>query len=275
MKEPRRRSVMDHMGGAVPIILVINIVVFLMWWYSEGDREFYVFMRDNFSVSLTGVKNWRPWILLTAAFSHYYGMHLFVNMFVLYSFGTVMEKVLGTRRFVIFYLLGCFVASVAHVLLSLIPELGNTAGVGASGGVAAIMVLFAFMFPRQIILLFFVLPLPAILAAVLFVGYDAYSLIRQIIDAGFEGHARIGHGAHLGGAAFGVAYYFAFLKRAAGRSRRRRRGRRREESVDYTDPDASRMDFLLGKIQQGGLDSLTPEERDFMIYISEKMRRDS
>ena len=34
------------------------------------------------------------------------------------------------------------------------------------------------------------------------------------------------------------------------------------------------MDFLLNKIRQGGLDSLTPEERDFMIYMSDKMRRD-
>jgi hypothetical protein len=58
-------------------------------------------------------------------------------------------------------------------------------------------------------LLFFVVPLPAIVGALAFIGLDVWGLIAQAEGGGLP----IGHGAHLGGAFAGILYYVLFLRR--------------------------------------------------------------
>jgi membrane associated rhomboid family serine protease len=65
------------------------------------------------------------------------------------------------------------------------------------------------MYPRAGILLFFVLPVPALIGALIFVGLDVVGLIAQSEGGGLP----IGHGAHLGGAATGALYYLLVVRR--------------------------------------------------------------
>jgi membrane associated rhomboid family serine protease len=74
--------------------------------------------------------------------------------------------------------------------------------------------LFALMFPRQIILLFYIIPLPAIFGALGFVALDLWGLSAQAHGGGLP----IGHGAHLGGALTGAVFYFLFLRRPLRKS---------------------------------------------------------
>lgn len=130
-------------------------------------------------------------------------LHLALNMFVLSSFGPIVELTLGARRFVQFYLMASVVSSLSHALVSnYILSEPSLPALGASGAIAGLILLFSLLFPRQKILLLGFIPVPAILGAVLFVALDLWGLSAQAEGGGLP----IGHGAHLGGAFTGLIY---------------------------------------------------------------------
>jgi rhomboid-like protein len=100
----------------VSAIILINIGVFIMWQrLGEGPSSYMV---DNFLVSWTGLQQGRYWTLLTSVFSHESLFHIFINMFVLNSFGSLLEQVLGHWRFLAFYLVAGIVSSLSHAMVS-------------------------------------------------------------------------------------------------------------------------------------------------------------
>jgi rhomboid-like protein len=187
----------------------LNVIVFIMWQTDDPSRLSW--MEDNFSVSWSGLMAGRYWTLLTSVFSHSLLLHVLINMFVLKSFGGLMEEVLGPWRFLKFYLAAGISGSVLHALVSnYYLHVPDQAAVGASGAIAGLVLLFSLLFPREKILLFAVIPVPAMLGAVLLVGLDIWGLSAQAHGGGLP----LGHGAHLGGAAMGLLYYFFFLRKA-------------------------------------------------------------
>ncbi len=195
---------------AVNVIVGLNVVVWLAWKHGHhlqvGIPEL---LLDNFLVSLSSLEEGRWWTLLTSAFSHAMGLHLMVNMIVLKSFGQPLEQAWGSRRFVGFYLCAAVASSAAHASLSYfgwedIPALG------ASGAIAGVLMCFAFLYPQRLLLFFMVVPVPAWLAVTAFVGLDIWGLIEQRSGGGLP----IGHGAHLGGALFGLLW--SLLDRSLG-----------------------------------------------------------
>jgi membrane associated rhomboid family serine protease len=189
----------------IPIIILLNVLVFICWQIPDYQD----FMLENFTVSWTLLEQGRYWTLLTSVFSHNMLMHILINMLVLQSFGTIMAAVLGTRRFLAFYLVAGMVASFSHAFVSaFIVGNPDIPAVGASGAIAGLVLVFSLMFPREKILLFFIIPLPAMVGALAFIGLDIWGLIAQAEGGGLP----IGHGAHLGGAFTGILYYFLFLR---------------------------------------------------------------
>ena len=203
----------------VPAFLLINAAVFAMWiWLGQSP-----FMLDNFLVSWDGLLAGRWWTLLSSEFSHILFLHFFLNMYVLASFGSIVEEAIGSARFFGFYVVAAIVASLAHAGVSAFvmgkPELP---ALGASGALSGIILLFSFLFPRARILLLGLIPMPAIVGAVLFVALDVVGLIAQSEGGGLP----IGHGAHLGGAVTGMLFYLLFVRRMEVGMR---------ERVDYGD----------------------------------------
>src|SRR5687768_6004200 len=94
------------------IIIVINIAVYLLWSFADEPRLEYMY--KNFLVSWDALSEGRYWTLLTSAFSHNMLIHILLNMFVLSSFGPVIEKVLGSWRFLKFYLVAGIMGSLSH-----------------------------------------------------------------------------------------------------------------------------------------------------------------
>ncbi len=188
---------------AVPIIIFLNILVFIAWRF--GSQHELQFMVDHFLVSWTGLSEERWWTLLTSVFSHTMFLHLLINMFVLNSFGPIVEAIVGTRRFLIFYISAGMFSSLCHALVSAFflqsPELP---ALGASGAISGLILFFSLMFPREKILLLGFIPLPAFFGALVFIGLDIVGLIAQAEGGGLP----IGHGAHLGGALAGTIFYF-------------------------------------------------------------------
>jgi len=191
----------------VKSIIFINIGVFLLWTFFYQTYPAFYF--NNFLVSWTGLTNGLAWTAITSVFSHNAFFHLFINMYIFLGFGIALEMELGSMRFLRFYLTAGVIASVTHAAVSNIllaqPDLP---ALGASGAIAGVVMVFSLMFPKEKILIFGIIPVPAIWGVLLMVGIDLWGLFEQTKG----GTLPIGHGAHLGGAFTGLFYYLFFLR---------------------------------------------------------------
>ncbi len=125
--------------------------------------------------------------------------HLLFNMFTLYFFGRAMEPFftdqLGPLGFVLFYIGGLVVSILPTYLKN--RDNPNYRSLGASGAVSAVLFSYILLAPwQQIIVL--VIPMPAIVYAVLYTAYSIYMDRR--------GQDNVNHSAHLWGAAYGVLF---------------------------------------------------------------------
>ncbi len=147
--------------------------------------------------------------MLTSGFIHSNRtwMHLLINMFVLYQFGEIVERefvkdfgpTLGRVNYLGLYLLTIVCASLPSYFRH--KDNPSYSALGASGGVSGIMFVFALFFPWAMLGLFFIIPCPAIIAAVLYLVYSHWADRNQ--------NDNIGHDAHLYGALFGAAFAIA------------------------------------------------------------------
>ena len=137
-------------------------------------------------------KEWSRW--LTAGFVHVSFMHLLFNMVTLFYFGPYIESIVGSGRFLAIYL-GSELAANALTYLKYKDNIQYSA-VGASGAISGILFAFCLFAPFERLYIFFALPMPAIVFAVLYVGLSIYASRREV--------GRVAHEAHLGGALGGL-----------------------------------------------------------------------
>jgi len=256
---------------AVSVIIGLNVLVFLVWQAASYSPRLFEFMTENFLVSTTHILHLHVWTLVTAAFSHSELWHLAINMFVLWSFGTVLEHLWGTRVFVLVYLAAAVVASVSHCAVSsFLLGRDDIPALGASGAVSGLLLAYALHFPRHRILLFGIVPVPALAGVLAFVGLDLWGLIAQ----GRGGGLPIGHGAHLGGALAGALIYFLYL-RATYPIRSASPPRPGAVKATLTPEEAREFERIRIKIETTGPHTLTPKEQDFLDRLRERVLRAS
>lgn len=240
---------------ALPVIVGLNAVVFLAWLVAARGSELWSLLAVNFMVSTNRLEHGLWWTLLTAAFSHQELWHFLLNMVVLWSFGTVLERLLGSRLFVVFFLVSAIVSSASHCLVSsLLLHDDRIAALGASGAVSAVLIAFSLSFPRNKILLFGIVPIPAIAGAALFVAIDLWGLFAQTRGAALP----IGHGAHLGGALCGAVLWAALLRG------RLRSAASRPRQVPLANDEVEVFERIRAKLNVEGPEALTPKERAFL-----------
>lgn len=143
--------------------------------------------------------------MLTSGFIHADMMHLIVNMYVLYGFGQQVEEYFyglfgiyaGRLIFFAIYVLSIIIAD----LPSFIKHQDNPsyAAIGASGATSAIVLIYCMISPWSWLLLFFAIPIPAIVLAVLYLIYSSW--------AAKNSRDNIGHDAHFWGAIAGVSLF--------------------------------------------------------------------
>lgn len=249
--DPHRRLI------AVPVIIGLNALVFLAWQAARTMPGLAELMVTNFLVSAVHLAHGLVWTVVTSAFSHNALWHLALNMIVLWSFGSVLERLWRVRVFTTFYLVAAVVASLSHCAVSaLLLGQPESSALGASGAVSGLLLAYAFMFPRHRILVFGVIPVPALAGALAFVGLDLWGLFAQTRGGGLP----IGHGAHLGGALTGALFYLAWV-------RKRMPERPSSAPVRVTPEEAAEIDRIRLKLEREGSDALTENERAFILDL--------
>jgi membrane associated rhomboid family serine protease len=143
---------------------------------------------------------------ITSGFIHQHHMHLLINMFSFYFFGTAIEQIFGYlfgAAGAIYYIALYLMAIVVSDLPTFFKQQDNPRynSLGASGGVAAVIFAFIIFEPLQSICLYFVFCLPGF---ILGVGYIIYSYYQ-----GRRSNDNINHEAHLYGALFGLVFCIA------------------------------------------------------------------
>lgn len=151
---------------------------------------------------INGPGEWYRFI--THGFVHADIAHLAINMFVLFSFGRIVEQLIflvSARMPVTMYLLLYLSAMIAAALPGYFRHRNNVAytAVGASGAIAAILFFFILYRPSEKLMLIF-LPIP-INAVIFGILYLAYEFIMDKKAAG-----RIAHDAHFWGAVYGIVF---------------------------------------------------------------------
>jgi membrane associated rhomboid family serine protease len=150
------------------------------------------------------------WQLISYSFLHGGVLHLALNMFALYMFGPEIERFLGRRRFITYWLICVIGAGLTQALAQLLGPAGSGGPmVGASGGIFGLLLAFGMAWPRRrLVLLFPPIPLPAWLFVTL------YGLLE--LGLGITGsQSSVAHFAHLGGMAGGLVLILWWRHRAS------------------------------------------------------------
>ena len=170
------------------ILLVLNVLVAVYTFFVEPS------LLDRWAFKPVRFMQGEYWRLITAGFVHVGLAHLAFNMITLYFFGPYIESLLGPARFLAIY----FGSEVAANLLTLAKHRDNPAysAAGASGAISGVLFSFCLFQPFAMLGIMFVIPMPAIVFAVVYVVGSIY--------ASQQGGGRIAHEAHLGGALGGV-----------------------------------------------------------------------
>lgn len=189
----QRRS--THSSAIPTVIFALLVANGLLFAAQQLQFEFLLY---NFALWPTG--SLRPefhvWQLLSYGFLHGNLNHIFFNMFGLWMFGRDLERMMGARRFLIYYLTCVIGAGIVQLFVAGIQG-GIYPTIGASGGVFGILLAFAMAFPNRIIMLLFP-PIP--MKAKYFVLM--YGLLELYL--GLSGRAQgVANFAHLGGMFFG------------------------------------------------------------------------
>jgi len=196
--------------GAIPdvifMLLVANGLMFAL-------QQFPAFSGIIHSLALwpfgSPYGDFYPWQLVTYGFLHGDMMHILFNMFMLWMFGRELERLMGPRRFLTYYLTGVVGAGIVQLIVAGMQG-GGYPTVGASGGVFALLLAFGMTFPNRMIMLMFPpIPMKAKYMVILFGLLELY--------LGVSGNAPgVANFAHLGGMLFGFV-----LLRYWSRPRRR------------------------------------------------------
>lgn len=223
--------------GLPPVVKnIIMVNVLLLLAYYAVSSVFGVDLNSILGLYFPKSESFKPLQILTHMFMHAGIWHLFFNMYALFIFGQVLEKVWGSKRFLIYYMVCGLGAALVHetviafeyakIMKIISPEqlqmvldegadllregkvytnntmqdlqlLLNTPTVGASGAVFGILLAFGILFPNTQLMLLFP-PIP-IKAKYFVIAYGAIELYLAFTQPG----SNIAHAAHLGGMLFG------------------------------------------------------------------------
>jgi len=210
----------------------------------------------------------RPWTFVTYMFAHDPNSvtHILFNMLVLYFFGPRVEERLGSTQFIRLYLFSGIVGAILSIFFAPMGYI-----VGASGAIFGVQLAFAKYWPRERIYIWGILPIEAWLLVLLYTVYSLWS--------GFGGRGGgVAHFAHLGGFLGAWIYLLWMERRSPARAWKAKveKPAKKVEIGNWRNIDTrsihevnrAEVDRILDKINEKGIESLTPQERTFLSHFA-------
>ena len=168
--------------NAVLVIALINVAVFIL---TSLFRNLSTYLG---LVPILVVEAQTYWQFFTYQFVHGDFFHLAFNMLALFFFGVPVERKIGTKEFILYYLLIGTIGGVLSFLVYAATGFYIISLVGASGAIFGVLLLYAVIYPNSVVYLWAVIPVPAPL---LILGYAVIELI-SIFSVG-DGVAHLTH----------------------------------------------------------------------------------
>lgn len=262
-------------------LILINVVVYVLQLVLEPGFTNIFALHEYWYL-----QPWNVIAFITSGFLHSTDSlwHLLVNMLVLWFFGRAIEQRYGSREFLLIYLCGIVFAALCWNITELLTpnEVVIVQGqpreitgllLGASGGLATILALFILNYPHVRVYLYFLIPVPAWLLGIIWLGGDMLGAITRSGNVAFT--------AHIGGALLGLLYY-KFHWRLAGfvphhfklpSFKRRPPLKVHRGDAEVEAPLDAEIDRILRKINEHGQESLTAAEKRTLQKGSAAYRR--
>lgn len=193
----RKRGILSSFS-VTSIIIFINIFTFLLFSVLVGTETIKV---DSVAIKPGNIFQGKYiWTFITSMFMHAGFFHLFVNMLSLLFIGSLVERIIGKKRYFWFYMISGLLAGLFFVLSSpIFPGDFDTFAVGASGALFGLVGLLVLLTPNLPVYVMFI-PIP------IKMKYAAPGILVVLWLISIAGNLPIGNTAHLGGLLTGLAY---------------------------------------------------------------------
>ena len=252
----------QYFPEAIKFLILINVVLFFFRYIAVDQFD----LAEIFGLSSVDIwpMIWQP---ITYMFIHGDFFHVFMNMFVLWMFGSEMESIWGRKEFLKYY----FITGIGSGLIWLLFNINNPYSllIGASGAIYGILLAYGLMFPNRKVLIYFLFPIKVKFFVILLGAIAFFSSIG-------DGGSNISHLTHLSGMLIGFIYLKSSLTFSKllffWNTKLLEIKHKKDEKKQAKQIDAQKnINVLLDKINDSGYDSLTEEEKDELYFNSHRL----
>ncbi|MDO5016945.1 MAG: rhomboid family intramembrane serine protease [Porphyromonas sp.] len=212
-----RIDIKNKVSDVTKNLIIINAIV---WLAQMALPRIGIDITYLLGLHYIGAQSFGIWQLVTYMFLHGGLGHLFFNMFALWMFGGTLERIWGSWRFLVFFLVTGIGAGLMQELVWFLSvnsyppyQLDWLLTIGASGGVFGVLLGFGMMFPNAPLYIMFI-PVP-VKAKYFVIGYGLLELFLGVTGTA----SGVAHFAHLGGMIFGYFLIKLWEKRAKEKQR--------------------------------------------------------
>ena len=238
---------------AIKVLISINFSIFILQALSGAENLFFPLFGLVPKLVWSELMIWQPF---TYIFFHGGIWHILINMFILWMFGSELERLWGKQHFLKYY----FVTGIGSGLITMFLGFNSMIPiVGASGAVYGVLLAYGLTYPNRTVYLYGIIPIKS-LWFVMGIGLIAFM-------SSFNNVSQISHLTHLSGMVIG---YFMLKKPvrwndlwfAIRKKTMEYRVQQEEKKVSRQQEIERDIDFILDKINRDGFDSLSQQEQN-------------
>ena len=250
--------------NAIKVLISINFVIFILQTLSRSETLFFPLFGLVPKLVWSEKMIWQP---VTYLFFHGGIWHVLINMFVLWMFGSELERLWGKNHFLKFY----FITGVGSGLATMLVNVQSTTPVvGASGAVYGVLLAYGLTYPNRTVYLYGIIPIKS-LWFVLGIGFIAFM-------SSFDNMSQVSHVTHLSGMLIGYFMIKKPIKLKGLWFQLRKKTleyqiKREEKELSKNFIVEQDINQILDKINQEGFDSLTEEEQERLYKGSQSLSK--
>ena len=250
--------------NAIKILVSVNFGIFVLQTISNAEALFFPLFGLVPKMVWSELMIWQP---ITYLFFHGGIWHVLINMFVLWMFGSELERIWGKHHFLKFH----FITGIGSGLITMFFSLKSmTPIVGASGAVYGVLLAYGLTYPNRQIYLYGIIPIKSIWF-VIGIGFIAFM-------SSFNNLSQVSHITHLSGMLIGyLMLKRPFQWRTLWFSIRKKtleyQVHQKEKKLSHIQKIEHDVDIILDKINREGFDKLSKDEQDQLYEGSRSLSR--